>query len=77
MGKEWLGAPLIKKRLRKVQKIEERNAREPCGVGSRGPLKGPDGVQAGGNKIIFSSGARFQLIDFLNVADLTFLNRVK
>ena len=32
-----MGAPLIKKRLRKVQKIEERNAREPCGVGSRGP----------------------------------------
>ena len=45
MGKGWLGAPLIKKRLRKVQKIEGRNAREPCGVGSRGPLKGPSGVQ--------------------------------
>ena len=33
----------------------------------------------GGNKIIFSSGARFQLIDFLNVTDLNwvFLNPVK
>ena len=32
--------------------------------------------EAGGNKIIFSSGARFQLIDFLNVTDLNwaFLN---
>ena len=38
-----LGAPLIKKRLHKVQKIEARNAREPCGVGSKSPLKGPDG----------------------------------
>ena len=36
---------VIKKRLREVQKIEACNAREPCGVGSRGPLKGPDGVQ--------------------------------
>ena len=45
MGKVWLGAPLIKKCLPKVQKIEARNAREPCGVGSRGPLKGPGGVQ--------------------------------
>ena len=33
----------------------------------------------GGNKIIFSSGARFQLIDFLNVTDLNWasLNPVK
>ena len=32
----------------------------------------------GGNKIIFSSGARFQLIDFLNVTDLNwaFLNPI-
>ena len=37
MGKGWLGAPLIKKRLRKVQKIEVRNARELAG-GSRGSL---------------------------------------
>ena len=41
MGKGWLGAPLIKK------KIEEGNAREPCGVGSRSPMKGPSGVQWG------------------------------
>ena len=36
-------------------------------------------IDAGGNKIIFSSGARFQLIDFLNVTDLNwaFLNPVK
>ena len=45
VGKGWLGAPLIKKRLRKVQKIEACNTREPCGVGSWGPLKGPGGVQ--------------------------------
>ena len=32
MGKEWLGAPLITKHLRTVQKIEARNASEPCGV---------------------------------------------
>ena len=36
MGKGWLGVPLIKKRLCKVQN---------CGVGSRGPLKGPGGIQ--------------------------------
>ena len=36
MGIGWLGAPLIKKRLRKVQKIEACNMRELCGVGSRG-----------------------------------------
>ena len=42
MGMGWLGAPLIKKRLRKVQKIEVRNMRELCGVGSKGrsPQKG-------------------------------------
>ena len=44
MGKGWLGAPLIKKRLRKVQKIEARNVREPCCVGSRGLFKGPGGL---------------------------------
>ena len=43
-GQGMAGCPLIK-RLRKVQKIEERNAREPCSVGSRGPPKGPGGVQ--------------------------------
>ena len=45
-GKGWLGAPppLIKC-LRTVQKIEAAIVREPCGVGSRGPLKGPGGVQ--------------------------------
>ena len=36
MGMGWLGAPFIKKRLRKVQKIEARNIRELCGVGSKG-----------------------------------------
>ena len=42
VGMGWLGAPLIKKRLRTVQKIEARNMRELCGVGSRGrsPQKG-------------------------------------
>ena len=45
MDKEWLGSPSIKKHLRKVQRIEARNAREPFGVGSRGPLNGPSGVQ--------------------------------
>ena len=45
VGKGWLGAPLIKKRLCKVQKIEACNTREPCSVGSTGPLKGPGGVQ--------------------------------
>ena len=39
------GCPIDKKRLRKVQKIEARNEREPCDVGSRGPLKGPGGDQ--------------------------------
>ena len=43
-GKGWLGAPLIKC-LREVQKNEASNTCEPCGVGSRGPLKGPGGVQ--------------------------------
>ena len=43
--KGWLGAPTTKKRLRKVQKLEARNAREPCGVGYRNPFKGPGGVQ--------------------------------
>ena len=47
MGKGWLGAPLITTLFCKVKKIknEARNAREPCEVGSRGPLKGPDGDQ--------------------------------
>ena len=31
--------------LRKLPKIEARNVREPWGVGSRSPLKGPGGVQ--------------------------------
>ena len=41
MGMGWLGAPLIK-RLRKVQKMEARNMRELCCVGSKGqsPQKG-------------------------------------
>ena len=39
VGKGWLGAPLIKKRLCTVQKTEKHNMREPGGVGSRGPLK--------------------------------------
>ena len=41
MGKGWLGAPLIKKCLRKVQEIEVRNTPEPCGVGSRDSVKCP------------------------------------
>ena len=41
MGKGWLSAPLIKKRLRKVKQIEARNTREPCCMGSSGLLKGP------------------------------------
>ena len=45
MGKGWLGASLTKKRLRILQKIEARNTSELCGVGSRGPLRGPGGVQ--------------------------------
>ena len=45
MGKGWLGVPLIKKRLRKVKKIEARNMREPFGMGSRGLVKGLDGAQ--------------------------------
>ena len=42
MGMGWLGAPLIKKRLRKVQKMEARDMRELCCVGSKGqsPQKG-------------------------------------
>ena len=43
MCKGCLGAPLIKKDLRKVQKIEAGKARKPCSVGSRGPLKGHSG----------------------------------
>ena len=35
VGKGWLGASLIKRRLSKVQKTEARKAREPYGVGSR------------------------------------------
>ena len=31
----------------------------------------------GGNKVIFSSGARFQPIDFLNVTELNHANSVK
>ena len=36
-------------------------------------------VRSRGNKVIFSSGTRFQPIDFLNVTDLNrvFLNPVK
>ena len=45
MGKGWLGASLIKKRLCKVQKIDGRNAREPCGEGSRGRLSAPVGFR--------------------------------
>ena len=43
------GAPLIKKRLSKVQKIGARNAREPCDVGSRekAPGRGPGGGAPG------------------------------
>ena len=44
-GMVGLGALSIKKGLRKVQKIKGHNACEPCSVGSRGPLKGPGGVQ--------------------------------
>ena len=42
-------------------------------------LESGSDLWAGGNKVIFSSGARFQLIDFLNVTDLNraFLNPVK
>ena len=35
----------LRRALRKLPKIEARNAREPCSVGSRSPLKGPGGVQ--------------------------------
>ena len=41
-GHGMVGCPMIKKRLRKVQKTEVRNMRELCGVGSKGrsPQKG-------------------------------------
>ena len=52
MGKGWLGAPLIKKHLRREKKKTLKRATrvlEPCGLGlgPGGPLKGPGGVQGG------------------------------
>ena len=40
-----------------MQKIEERNACEPFGVGSRGPLKGPGGVE-GQSPLVGVQGAK-------------------
>ena len=45
MGKGWLGAPFKEVSACAKCKKEARKAGEPCGVGSRGPLKGPGRVQ--------------------------------
>ena len=48
VGKVCLDAPLFKSKteaLARRAKMEAREVHEPHGVGSRGPLKGPGGVQ--------------------------------
>ena len=56
MGKGWLGAPLIKNK-----KFEEGNARKPCGMGSRSPMKCTSGVQSGSRGEAPESSCVFQL----------------
>ena len=54
MGKGWVGAPLIKKPLSNVQKIEASNAREPSGVEFRrkAPVERP-GEEAPRSSYVF------------------------
>ena len=58
-GQETALCPLIKKRLRKVQEIEARNVREPCGLGSRDLL-----IRASEAPVFFNAETAFFKANF-------------
>ena len=69
MGKGRLGVPLIKKHLHKVQEIKGYNARdsrEPCGVGSRGPLTGSGWFQGQKVLVFFNAETVFSTQTYIN-----------